>query len=418
MAPGARLWEVVGGEGRGGILVRAGSSLTSPQEHQRLATGAVIKELDLVDSRLHYELESGTGPASGWVSLHLHDKELVVPLDNADLKELKLKKKLEELEAVEREQKGLPTPEKQEFVKPRASWKYFSQQQKKLAEQSKPAEIAAETQRSGPFSWQQKRLAGQNKLAEEVVATKGGEPRPPVSLEKARECAAEGHRLDGGYGAPPAAAPQQRTSKEGPAPAPKSADEQKSALKSGFLLQSSDKKPQRRRQEPSPAPKPQTVVAKQPSSVSKAPQLTPAELRQLIEAQQMMQIDPHGAPNMDPKLMLKLQGMDEAELMRQMQSLGHTQLAQMGMTEDQINGKGPGPGCLVMDGSCSMEEAIDQMYGLSRSGPEPAWKSAPDKKPGYKGVPLPRCCIPTTLRDSDIPPDKRLVNIDFVSCTS
>jgi len=72
-------WKVVGGADKGGILVREGQDLKSPAAGDRLATGAVVEQLELVGERLNYRLVEGTGPASGWVSLRLTGKELLVP---------------------------------------------------------------------------------------------------------------------------------------------------------------------------------------------------------------------------------------------------------------------------------------------------------------------------------------------------
>lgn len=70
-------WEVVGGADKGGILVRQGQALKSEQCEERLSTGALIEELELVGERLHYKLVTGTGPAEGWVSLKISGKDLV-----------------------------------------------------------------------------------------------------------------------------------------------------------------------------------------------------------------------------------------------------------------------------------------------------------------------------------------------------
>lgn len=72
-------WEVVGGADKGGILVREGEGLKSPQCADRLSTGAILEEVELKGERLHYKILEGTGPAEGWVSLKISGKELVVP---------------------------------------------------------------------------------------------------------------------------------------------------------------------------------------------------------------------------------------------------------------------------------------------------------------------------------------------------
>mmetsp|Transcript_52926 Transcript_52926/g.95167 ORF Transcript_52926/g.95167 Transcript_52926/m.95167 type:complete len:335 (-) Transcript_52926:259-1263(-) len=83
-----RQWKVVGGADKGGILVREGKATTSNQHSDRLETGALIEEKELEGDRLHYEKLSGKGPASGWISIKLKDKELAVPVESS--------KKLEE----------------------------------------------------------------------------------------------------------------------------------------------------------------------------------------------------------------------------------------------------------------------------------------------------------------------------------
>lgn len=77
----SQIWEVVGGGDAGGILVRAGKDTSSKQEDIRLSTGALVKELTLAGTRLHYELLVGDGPASGWVSTSLKGKDLVTRTD-------------------------------------------------------------------------------------------------------------------------------------------------------------------------------------------------------------------------------------------------------------------------------------------------------------------------------------------------
>jgi len=76
-----KLWEVIGGEGKGGILVREGKDLGSCAASERLSTGALVSELDLDGERLQYKRVSGSGPDTGWVSVKLKDKELLVITD-------------------------------------------------------------------------------------------------------------------------------------------------------------------------------------------------------------------------------------------------------------------------------------------------------------------------------------------------
>lgn len=74
------LWYVSGGAASGGVLVRKGQETASDPEAERLGTGALVKEVEYVSggSRLHYELVSGDGPQSGWVSTKIKNNELLV----------------------------------------------------------------------------------------------------------------------------------------------------------------------------------------------------------------------------------------------------------------------------------------------------------------------------------------------------
>jgi len=76
-------WEVIGGSENGGILVRQGKELKSPQVDGRLATGALVEQLQLVGERLQFELVRGSGPKQGWVSLKVAGKELLAPIFEA-----------------------------------------------------------------------------------------------------------------------------------------------------------------------------------------------------------------------------------------------------------------------------------------------------------------------------------------------
>ncbi|CAK8991661.1 UDP-glycosyltransferase 83A1 [Durusdinium trenchii] len=74
-----QLWEVVGGATGGGILVREGEKLGSAELPQRLSTGAIIRQKELKGERLCFDLVCGDGPTTGWVSLKLKGRDLVVP---------------------------------------------------------------------------------------------------------------------------------------------------------------------------------------------------------------------------------------------------------------------------------------------------------------------------------------------------
>eukprot|EP00445_Apocalathium_hangoei_P010540 CAMPEP_0203884446 /NCGR_PEP_ID=MMETSP0359-20131031/28510_1 /ASSEMBLY_ACC=CAM_ASM_000338 /TAXON_ID=268821 /ORGANISM="Scrippsiella Hangoei, Strain SHTV-5" /LENGTH=186 /DNA_ID=CAMNT_0050804917 /DNA_START=74 /DNA_END=630 /DNA_ORIENTATION=- len=73
-----RLWEVVGGVDTGGIVVRTDQPLASQKLDERLATGALVRELTLDAGRLQYRLLDGSGPPTGWVSLRISSKALLV----------------------------------------------------------------------------------------------------------------------------------------------------------------------------------------------------------------------------------------------------------------------------------------------------------------------------------------------------
>lgn len=74
---GGREWVVIGGNSKGGIVVRTGIGLTSPECRSRLATGSVIEELEMVCDRVHYRRIAGSGPDFGWVSLNAFGRALL-----------------------------------------------------------------------------------------------------------------------------------------------------------------------------------------------------------------------------------------------------------------------------------------------------------------------------------------------------
>eukprot|EP00747_Dinoflagellata_sp_TGD_P162968 gnl/TRDRNA2_/TRDRNA2_181165_c0_seq1.p1 gnl/TRDRNA2_/TRDRNA2_181165_c0~~gnl/TRDRNA2_/TRDRNA2_181165_c0_seq1.p1 ORF type:complete len:198 (-),score=62.87 gnl/TRDRNA2_/TRDRNA2_181165_c0_seq1:63-617(-) len=80
MSEDLQVWEVVGGGDNGGIIVRAGEDKSSAAL-ERVSTGAFILQLQLKGERLQYEKLTGTGPQTGWVSIVLKDKDLVVKSD-------------------------------------------------------------------------------------------------------------------------------------------------------------------------------------------------------------------------------------------------------------------------------------------------------------------------------------------------
>jgi len=71
------VWEVVGGGKDGGIMVREGCSLKSPELRQRLQTGSLVRELAERGERICYQLLRGNGPAAGWVSIKVKKTEML-----------------------------------------------------------------------------------------------------------------------------------------------------------------------------------------------------------------------------------------------------------------------------------------------------------------------------------------------------
>lgn len=77
------IWEVIGGADKGGVLVRVDEEVSSTPFPDRLTTGSLVMEVELVGDRLRYDRIAGTGagPDSGWVSVRLGRRELLVPAD-------------------------------------------------------------------------------------------------------------------------------------------------------------------------------------------------------------------------------------------------------------------------------------------------------------------------------------------------
>ncbi|CAJ1440152.1 unnamed protein product, partial [Effrenium voratum] len=73
--------------GERGIIVRGTADLVSPQLG-RVSTGAILKEVELCEGRMSYELVSGTGPAKGWVTMNLKGKDLLLKLEKEEVTEV------------------------------------------------------------------------------------------------------------------------------------------------------------------------------------------------------------------------------------------------------------------------------------------------------------------------------------------
>merc|ERR1712125_310262 len=70
--------------GKGGIIVREGCDLNSQTRVDRLSTGALVEEEELVGERMRYSRLTGKGPDAGWVSINLKDKSLLVRVDASE----------------------------------------------------------------------------------------------------------------------------------------------------------------------------------------------------------------------------------------------------------------------------------------------------------------------------------------------
>mmetsp|Transcript_20960 Transcript_20960/g.36748 ORF Transcript_20960/g.36748 Transcript_20960/m.36748 type:complete len:346 (+) Transcript_20960:3-1040(+) len=72
-----KVWEVIGGKDKGGIVVREEQSLKSKELAERLSVASLVEEVVLVGKRLQYKLLTGSGPETGWVSINVADKDLL-----------------------------------------------------------------------------------------------------------------------------------------------------------------------------------------------------------------------------------------------------------------------------------------------------------------------------------------------------
>jgi len=70
------VWLVVGGAGKGGIVVRTGAEFWAT-ELARLETGALVREIQREGERILYKKITGKGPDIGWISLAFKGKPLL-----------------------------------------------------------------------------------------------------------------------------------------------------------------------------------------------------------------------------------------------------------------------------------------------------------------------------------------------------
>jgi len=103
-----KLWEVVGGGDKGGVLVREADGLKSKTYSKRLSTGAIVEEIGSKGERINYKLVEGDGPEEGWVAIRLPDKELLVPKGEGGAKKEGGGKKLEGGEFYDMGEDGVP----------------------------------------------------------------------------------------------------------------------------------------------------------------------------------------------------------------------------------------------------------------------------------------------------------------------
>jgi len=116
------IWEVVGGGGKGGIVVRTGMDLCSSEVPERLETGAQVKALEYVDGRLHYKMLRGAGPVSGWISTSVKGKELAVKttevLEPAQPTQKKIERSPAELTSALKAAMGIQAAQQAPFFRP------------------------------------------------------------------------------------------------------------------------------------------------------------------------------------------------------------------------------------------------------------------------------------------------------------
>jgi hypothetical protein len=75
-----KVWLVVGGGEKGGIVVRREEDTKSAELKDRLGTDALVEQVELAGERLKYQKMDGNGPDIGWVSISFKGKPLVIPL--------------------------------------------------------------------------------------------------------------------------------------------------------------------------------------------------------------------------------------------------------------------------------------------------------------------------------------------------
>jgi len=73
----AKIWTVVGGADKGGLLVRRGCELSSAELPDRIATGAKIREVARAAERLKFQKVGGRGPEEGWITTKVKGRDML-----------------------------------------------------------------------------------------------------------------------------------------------------------------------------------------------------------------------------------------------------------------------------------------------------------------------------------------------------
>merc|ERR1712110_1377731 len=75
-----KVWHVIGGPGKTGILVRKGPDADAPILARRLAVDSLVEEVERHNDAMKYEMVDGLGPDIGWVDITMVGKPLLMPL--------------------------------------------------------------------------------------------------------------------------------------------------------------------------------------------------------------------------------------------------------------------------------------------------------------------------------------------------
>mmetsp|Transcript_47850 Transcript_47850/g.114028 ORF Transcript_47850/g.114028 Transcript_47850/m.114028 type:complete len:815 (-) Transcript_47850:127-2571(-) len=195
-------WQVIGGRCAGGVLVRTGQDLKSPEAQLRLGFRAKVRELDLVGTRLHFELVDGFGPATGWVSIKFSGKDLLFrcgepevsgnersvydPAEAEDLPELMAQEEEEEEEDDVEEDKPTEVPSRASSATEDAAL-----QARRDAEEAKEREAKAAKEREAREREAKEREAKEREAKEREAREREAREREAREREAAEREAAE-----------------------------------------------------------------------------------------------------------------------------------------------------------------------------------------------------------------------------------